>query len=562
MHQDCKLLLLRMPHVPASNVGFRLRDIARDRGAQPAVIELHQGSPFSAARQVDFAELDRDSDRIAAGLRSLGVPAGSRLVLAVPPGIDFVATVVAMLKARLVMILIDPGMPKRHLINCLAAAEPDGFIAPRRVHAIRRLLKHRFPQSRFHVVAGKPGWLDRTTLESLKRDDTARLPEEEYSLDDPAAVIFTTGSTGPPKGVRYDHRHFNQQIDAIRDRFGLKAGEIDLAAFPLFGLFNCMMGTTTVFPAMDYTRPAEADPRHILDVVRHFNITRSFGSPAFWNTVVGYCDAQHESLVPLKSVFSAGAPVPVHVLRRLLPRLADGGDVWTPYGATEALPLATIAGSQILEETAALTESGRGTCVGNRFEGIEWKVIAIDDNPIRALASVTELEIGQIGELIVRGEVVTREYVTRTDANALHKIIDGDRFWHRMGDVGYLDQHDRFWFCGRKSHRVITKEGTLFTVPCESIFNGHPRVFRSALVGIGEPPRQRPVLIIEPWPSKQPRGQRDWLTLRDELADLGRRHDHTRGIDTILWRKKLPTDIRHNAKIFREVLARWAAKRL
>ncbi len=540
-----------------SNVGFRLKKIVEAHGDQTAIVELTGTSSPARHRSIDFATLDRDSDRIAAGLRSLGIPAGGRLVLAVPPGIDFVTCVVAMLKARLVMILIDPGMPREHLVQCLSDAEPIGFIAPPKLQAIRWLMRRRFPHSRYHVVAGRSRWWGLPTLDAFRRNDQLQLPSEGGLLDDQAAIIFTTGSTGPPKGVRYDHRQFWQQIDQIRDRFDLRPGEIDLAAFPLFGLFNCMMGTTTVFPAMDYTQPAHADPDHIISVIRHWNVTRSFGSPAFWNTVASYCDRQDLSLAPLRDVYSAGAPVPVHVLRRLMPRLADGGNVWTPYGATEALPVAAISGREVLEQTADRTSAGNGTCVGTRFDGIRWKVIEICDQPIESFDQVREVPQGTIGELIVQGDVVTREYVTRRESNALHKIRDGDRWWHRMGDVGYLDDRDRFWFCGRKSHRVITSSGTLYTIPVEAIFNNHPRIFRSALVGVGTPPNQQPAVVVEPWPGKAPVDDGDWNRLREELLELARQHEHTRNIRRLLWRESLPTDIRHNAKIFREKLVEW-----
>ena len=549
-----------------ANVGLRLRGVAAARPHQPAVIEVGTNPTQEAVRQVSFEELDRHSDRIAAGFRKMGIPAGSRLVLAIRPGIDFVTTVVAMLKARLVMVLIDPGMPKRHLIPCLSDSKPDGFVAIPRVHLIRLLFRRKFPQSRFHIVAGNATWLGNIlgeiSLDALKQDTSATIPDEQLSLDDPAAVIFTTGSTGPPKGVFYSHLQFARQIEEIRDRFDLQPGAVDLAAFPLFGLFNCMMGITTVFPAMNYTRPATADPKRIAATIKRWNVTQSFGSPAFWNTVATYCDETDESLAPLKRVFSSGAPVPNHVLRRLLKRLDEGSDIQTPYGATEALPVASIGASEVLSETAAQSEQGKGTCVGARFPGINWQVIKVSDSAITSIESVVELPRGEIGELMVQGDVVTREYVTGTDANALHKVADGNRIWHRMGDVGYLDEQDRFWFCGRKAHRVTTLDGVLYTVPCEAIFNRHPRIYRSALVGVGPLETRRPVMIVETWPDHQPKNTADWNSLKQELLDLAQQFTHTKSIINVLWRLRLPTDIRHNAKIFREQLAPWAARQL
>src|SRR5436190_15545673 len=257
------------------------------------------------------------------------------------------------------------------------------------------------------------------------------------------------------------------------------------------------------------------------------------------------------------------------------------GDVHTPYGATEALPVASISATEVLAETAAKSAVGAGTCVGRHFPGIEWKVIRITDEPIAIIADAEELSPGEIGELIVRGSVVTTEYVTRIDCNPLHKIRDGDTFWHRMGDVGYLEvvgtlrvpsldhgtrsvptTETRFWFCGRKSHRVITARGTLFTIPCEAIFNQHPWIYRSALVGVGPRAQKRPVVFVEPWPEHRLKTHKLWTELTAELRQLALQHSHTAEIQDFLLLDALPVDIRHNAKIFREKLVVLAEKRL
>ena len=262
--------------------------------------------------------------------------------------------------------------------------------------------------------------------------------------ESPAAIIFTTGSTGPPKGVLYRHRNFIEQSQQIRDYFSLQPGAVDVSGFPLFALFNTAMGCTTVFPAMDATKPAEIYPPNLIDAAEQFSATQSFGSPALWNTVSNYCIANKVKLPKIKSVFTAGAPVPPDVLRRVKSVIAADGDVYTPYGATEALPVACNAASVVIAETAAKTNDGQGTCVGHKFSEINWQVIEISDEPIERIDQVTPLANGMIGELIVQGPVVTDQYVTRVEANADHKILDGDLFWHRMGDVGYLDQGDRF----------------------------------------------------------------------------------------------------------------------
>jgi acyl-CoA synthetase (AMP-forming)/AMP-acid ligase II len=238
------------------------------------------------------------------------------------------------------------------------------------------------------------------------------------------------------------------------------------------------------------------------------------------------------------------------------------GDVHTPYGATESLPVASISASEVLTETRKLTDQGAGVCVGRRFPAIDWKVIRIVDRPIPSMDEIEELPPKEIGELIVRGPQVTREYATRTQWNARSKIADGDSVWHRIGDAGYLDAQERFWFCGRVAHRVLAETETMFTVPCEAVFNCHPKIYRSALVGVGPAGRHRPVLIAEPHPSDWPRSRSERARLIDDLKEIRSQFGHTSPIRDFLLHRGFPVDIRHNAKIFREKLAVWAATRL
>jgi acyl-CoA synthetase (AMP-forming)/AMP-acid ligase II len=506
-----------------------------------------------------FQQLEDDSNLLSDGLAAIGAKPGTRLILMVPPSIDFISLVFAMFKAGVVTVLIDPGMGRRNLIRCLAESEPEGFIGVPLAQAVRTLLRGRFPKAKCNVTVGRRWFWGGPTIAQLRaRRLSPNFQPVSTKRDDPAAIIFTTGSTGPPKGVLYRHGNFDRQATEIRDFYGIQSGEIDLPGFPLFALYNCAMGVTTVIPDMDPTRPARVDPRNIVEAVSDWNVTQAFGSPALWNVVGRYCEENKIVLPTLKRVLSAGAPVPIHVLKRMKAAIPPDGDIYTPYGATEALPVASISATEVLSQTAAKSAAGGGTCVGRQFPGIDWKVIRITDEPITTIANAEELPPGEIGELIVRGPVVTREYVTRTQANALHKIRDGETFWHRMGDVGYFE-NDRFWFCGRKSHRVITASGTLFTIPCEAIFNQHPWVYRSALVGVGERGNQRPVVFVEPWPEHWHNAKGDWPRLQNELRQLAEQYSHTRKIDTFLLLRSLPVDIRHNAKIFREKLAVLAA---
>ena len=261
-------------------------------------------------------------------------------------------------------------------------------------------------------------------------------------------------------------------------------------------------------------------------------------------------------LTTLKRIITAGAPVRPALLEALHRMLPEEAMVHTPYGATEVLPVSSIDSREILSATRHISEMGGGICVGKPMTGVQVAIIGITDEPIAQWLQAAELSRREIGEIAVKGPIVTKEYFQRPDATALAKIIDerDGGVWHRMGDVGYLDEQARLWFCGRKAHRVEMEEETLFTIPCEAIFNRHGRVRRSALVGVGPKGKQRPVIIVELQAGDE---GKDKETLTSELLALGRTDPRTRSIRTVLYHPGFPVDIRHNAKIFREKLAVW-----
>ena len=508
-----------------------------------------------------FGSLDQRSDDIARGLIAWGVQPGMRLAMLVPFGAGFIELVFALMKAGVVTILVDPGMGRKHLIRCLSAAEPDGFIGIPKAQAVRSVLRRRFPKAKWNVTVGRRLFWGGKTLSQIADMGKAQhesLPFPRVNRVDEAAVIFTTGSTGPPKGVLYTHGIFHAQIDRIRERYDIHRGSRDLACFPLFGLFDAVMGVTTIIPDMDPTQPAAVNPERLIEAATQWEIDQAFGSPALWNTVVRWAEARNTTrpFPTLKRILSAGAPVPADTLVKLRELVHPEANIMTPYGATEALPVASIESREVIAETGPASLKGKGTCVGTRFEGVAWRIIEINDGPVTDIRETTELERGKIGELMVTGPMVTEKYVVRSDQNSLHKVADGKRTWHRMGDVGYLDARDRFWFCGRKAHRVTSGTRTLFTVPCEAIFNAHPAIYRSALVPRGKRPSQKPVMIVEPHADQMPISTETRDHLRNELLELASRNPLTRKItEVIIWDKPLPVDIRHNSKIFREKLA-------
>jgi len=549
------------------NIAERLRESARQWPQQKAVV-FPQGRDHAGRvtySHLTFQQLDDESDRLAQGLMNYGVRPGTRIVLMVRPSLEFIALTFALFKTGAVVVLIDPGMGRSNIFRCLETVEPDGFIAIPIVHAIRVLNRRKFPQAKLNVTVNGARWFwGGRSYADLLQADSSEFRTAETAATDPAAIIFTSGSTGPPKGVAYEHGMFAAQVDLLRDFYDIQPGEVDLPGFPLFALFNSAMGVTTVIPDMDPTKPAQVDPLKILEAIRDQGVTQAFGSPAIWNRVGRHCEQTGEKLGSLRRVLSAGASVPIHVLQRMTAAFEhDDANIHTPYGATESLPVASISGREVLSDTAEQSRRGAGTCVGRLFPQVKARIIEITDGPIAHIDEVRDVEPGQIGEIIVQAPSTTREYFRLPDATAGAKIADADgRFWHRMGDTGWLDDQGRLWFCGRRAHIVETAAGRMFTIPCEAIVNEHPHVFRSALVGVGAKPQQKPVIIIEPEPGHFPESDAERARFESELRDLGRANDLTSSIETILFHKSLPVDIRHNVKIFREKLAPWAEGQL
>ncbi|MCA9261173.1 MAG: AMP-binding protein, partial [Planctomycetales bacterium] len=366
-------------------------------------------------------------------------------------------------------------------------------------------------------------------------------------------------------------RMFAAQVESIRNAYDIQPGGADLACFPLFGLFNSAMGVTTVFPQMDFSRPASADPQRLLAAAEDWRVTQAFASPAVWDRLSAHCQSTGDSIATLRSVFSCGAPVPARVLERTLHCVHPEARMHTPYGATESLPVSTIEAREVLDETAAATIDGRGVCVGRRFASVEWRVIEISDVALPSLEDAQEVPRGTVGELIVKAPQVSPRYVSTgpdlqgaashragddATANRLSKIHDGSAVWHRIGDVGYLDEQDRFWYCGRKSHRVRTVRGDRFTTPFEGPVNATPGVRRSALVGLGEPGRQICAMVIELESGANP------AELVAALRDAASRHPILSEVEQWFVHPGLPVDVRHNSKINREELTRWANAQL
>ncbi|SEA74521.1 Acyl-CoA synthetase (AMP-forming)/AMP-acid ligase II [Desulfuromusa kysingii] len=536
---------------------------------QPTTVAVHFPYKRNKNNQplyqsLTYAELEQQSNRTAAGLESIGIKRGVRTVLMVKPSLDFFALTFALFKVGAVPILIDPGMGVKNLKVCLEEAEPEAFIGIPKAQVARLLLGWGKASLKIILTIGPRLFWGGTNLEKMIAPIAKSHHFETVNTEksETAAILFTSGSTGVPKGAVYSHGNFIAQVDALKHAYQITSGEVDLPTFPLFALFAPALGMTSVIPEMDFTRPGAVDPENIINAIKRFNATTMFGSPALIRRVGLYGEKQGVKLPSLKRVISAGAPVPARELERFTLMLNPGVQIFTPYGATESLPVCSIGSEMILHETRFATEQGRGVCVGHPVDNIQLEIIDINDDEISSWQENLKTPDGEIGEIVVKGPQVTRSYFNRPDSTRLAKIpvAGGDDFFHRMGDLGYRDQQGRIWFCGRKAHRVVTPQGTLFTIPCEAIFNHHNDVFRSALVvAVGPDGEQQPVICVE---TEQKLNRAEQKRLIAELKEIAKNHVMTKNIEHFLIHPGFPVDIRHNAKIFREKLSLWANERM
>ncbi|MCB0642399.1 MAG: AMP-binding protein [Phaeodactylibacter sp.] len=548
----------------AYNLATALHEMAASKPDALAIaLPKAKGKPLPAEgpipyREITFKELSEQTHALARGLIASGFQQGDRVVLMVPPSLEFFTLSFAFMQAGIVPVLIDPGIGFKHLKACIGEAEPVGFIGISKAHAARVLLGWGSATIKKKVTIGPRLFWGGAPFRRLQKAGRQEAPAIDFEIktDDISAILFTSGSTGVPKGVMYTYGNMWHQVQVIRQTFKLQFGEVDLPTFPPFALFNPTSGIASIIPDMDPTRPAEVDPERIIRVIEQYGITNMFGSPALLDRVGRYGEAHQIKLPTLKRVISAGAPVPAKTLRRFSGMLQPETPIFTPYGATETMPLACISSHELLTETVQQrTDSGGGICIGKPVDSLTLRIIGISDLPIESWSDDLEVGVGEIGEIVVKGKHVTRAYFNRSEATQLAKIPDGDSFWHRMGDLGYIDTAGNIWFCGRKAHRVQLPDKELYSVQCEFIFNKHPKVHRTALVGVG----QEPVLCVE---IDQEAEAPDLEQIRKELLAWAAGNDLTKDILQVLFHPSFPVDIRHNAKIFREKLAPWAAQKI
>ncbi|TQJ32866.1 acyl-CoA synthetase (AMP-forming)/AMP-acid ligase II [Arthrobacter sp. SLBN-122] len=569
--EDSPAVRRSMPQVPAGE-GFRplwslLAELAAGPSqGEPAVVEMKADG--TVARSLTWQQLDNAVGRLAAGLDRAGVRPGSRVSLMVPPGVDLTVALYACLRLGAVVVVADAGLGTRGLSRAVKGATPDFLIGIDKALAAARVLG--WPARRISVrdlPAARRRILGvETSLAALAREGSrpTAWPNDGGAShpdpDSPAAVLFTSGSTGPAKGVVYTHRQLAAMRDTVAETFGIHPGQRLVAGFAPFALLGPALGTVSVTPAMDVTAPRTLTARALADAAAAIDATVVFASPAALRNVAatsgGLTAEGTAALKRVELLLSAGAPVPEPLLAEVQ-RLLPGASLHTPYGMTEALPVTDISLEQILAasadaESGAKPGTGNGVCVGRPVHGARVALIPLAADGT-APGSLPVTEAGITGEILVSAPHVKEAYDRLWLTEEASAAESG---WHRTGDVGHFDADGRLWVEGRIAH-VITAPGAVVTpVGAEQAIERLAGIRMAAIVGVGPAGTQAVTAVVETVPPVRKAGPAGV-----DLAGKVREAARTAGVSVaaVLVVPAQPTDIRHNAKIDRTRLSRWAS---
>ena len=483
--------------------------------------------------------------------KNKGIREGDKVLLAVKPGYQLILIAFALFQIGAVPVIIDPGMGIKSFLKCVKNTRPDALIGLPLVHMIRKFFPKTFRTIKKSISVQHRTFLSTILQNKKNRDKHFSSPETEQI----AAIVFTSGSTGPPKGVCYTHTMFNAQINHLKNNFGLEPGEKDLSTLPVFALFNPALGITSVIPDMNPRKPAKADPKKLVYSMLEFEVNTAFASPIIGRKIYSFCKLNNISLPKVKRLMLAGAPTnPKLVLN--LNKYLPNGNVILPYGATEALPISAIDQNQIIKLKNEICR-GKGSCLGKPLKGNFVKIMPITSSPFESGENCPkELRVGETGEICISGQIASKKYYRMPGANIDSKFNDGERDYHRMGDLGYFDQNGLLRFLGRKAERIITQNGPLETERCEPIVNAIDGVFRSALIGIGNGKYQAPCLVVE-LESKKLNLNKIKSEILKKINAILPNHQ----IKHLVFENTLPVDKRHNAKIHRLALSKkWSLR--
>jgi olefin beta-lactone synthetase len=498
---------------------------------------------FDKDRRFTFARLLGEVDRQAKRLRKIGFGPGVHTLVLMKNSAEFVALVFALFRIGAIPILIDPGMGLGRFLKVVEEVEPEGLVGIPKAFALKKMSPKPFKNVEYVACWGhfpETPDLRRGTLDPVE-------PTAAVDSGETAAILFTSGSTGPAKGVVYTHDIFTRQVETLKSVYNFSSRDVDLPGFPLFGLFTAAMGVTAVIPDLDPSRPAHCRPFDLITQMHKYGVTSLQGSPAIWKRVVEECLSRGLELPLIRRLITFGAPISFDFLSKWR-RVAPNAKLHTPYGATEALPITDIEAHELFTTRQARSHEGKGLCVGRPLELNEVRVVTYTERP----ETMECLPPGQIGEVAVRGAVVTTSYFKKPKATRKAKVITEDGVWHLMGDLGYFDDQGRLWLVGRKSHLIETENSVMYPLPGEALVVPHPEIDRAALVE----GNTGPVLIVERASGSL---SKEWV-LRQQCLTMLRQTPEFENVEHLLFHPGMPVDPRHNAKIHREELSAWVKK--
>uniref|UniRef100_UPI00321657DD fatty acid CoA ligase family protein n=1 Tax=uncultured Draconibacterium sp. TaxID=1573823 RepID=UPI00321657DD len=498
-------------------------------------------------------------DAYATGFQKAGITKGIRTIVLLKPGVDLFATTFALLRIGAIPVMIDAGMGIKAMVKALANTGAEAFVGIPKSLLLKYIFPKEFKKVKVWISGGYCLGLPAMPLSEFRKNEKNCYTVARINPDEVTAIFYTSGSTGPAKGVVYTRSMMEAQIACLKNYFKYNPLETDLCTFPLIGLFSMCLGLSVVLADMDMLHPVRLKPEKLVLNIYWYGCTYLFCSPMVLKKLAEYCTRENLKLNSLKRVMTAGAAVSPELLSNFAQVISFDAQIHTPYGATEALPVTDIHHKELLDLYENTPGYLKGICVGYPLENIALRIIRITDNVIGKWDETIECSSNEVGEIVVSGDSVSQEYLNNEEANRISKIRTdtGEQVWHRTGDLGRIDEHGRVWFYGRKSHRIETVSETMFTIPVEAVFNRHPQVERSALVGVVTNGKTKPVVCIQ---TKKGAGKNKELV--NELNELARKNEVTSRISEFLFHKNFPVDARHNAKIYREKLAEWAQEKI
>jgi acyl-coenzyme A synthetase/AMP-(fatty) acid ligase len=511
---------------------------------------------------VTWRALDRQVRRIAAGLHGIGVRPGDRVSLLVEPGPTLTALVYACLRIGAVVVVADAGLGVRGLTRAQRGAWPQFVVAQAKGLAAARALGWpgmRISADPLPASARRALGVAQDLADVARAGDGLHLPPEPGRHDE-AAVLFTSGSTGPAKGVVYTHGRLSALRDALATHFDVGPDTGLVTGFAPFALLGPALGTRSVTPRMDVSAPRTLTARAVADAVRAADASMVFLSPAAILNVVATADAldgpdgdrgadHRAALARVRTFLSTGAPIGADLLRSAA-ELMPAATAHTPYGMTECLLVTDITLEGIADAASAPDD---GVCVGRPVGGGEVLISALDDDG--AATGAPAATPGVLGEVLVRAPHLKERYDRLWLADVAAERDTPPGHWHRTGDVGHLDAEGRLWIEGRLVHVLTTAGGSLAPVGPEQAVERVPHVRRAALVGVGPAGVQQPVVVVEAFTTPGVR-QRPGLASFELTAAV--RDACPVPPAAVLVVPQMPTDVRHNSKIDRSRLAAWA----